>query len=183
MLRTHQARTRVGTHTHMHTLTPPLPFRMSLFDGLWRPIMAELTPPFRRWRDNGRSLLHSNKPCAGDSVFVIFLGVFRVYIFFLGRIETRTRDRLCFQSIWTVWDISRDDRARIATCSLLIPPSPPEARSSGTVMIAVVPQWFRRPRIWVVWGQGQLALTFKEYWRASRPVCRVPRPLIFQAKH
>ena len=37
----------------------------------------------------------------------------------LGRTETRTRDRMCFQMIWIVWDISRDDRARIATCSLL----------------------------------------------------------------
>ena len=39
-----------------------------------------------------------------------------------------------------------------------------------------------RPRIWAVWGQGQLALTFKDYLRASRPVCRAPRPLIFKAK-
>ncbi len=37
----------------------------------------------------------------------------------LGRTETRTCDRMCFQTIQTVWDISRDDRARIATCSLL----------------------------------------------------------------
>ena len=37
----------------------------------------------------------------------------------LDRTETRTRDRLCFQAIRTVCDISRDDRARIATCSLL----------------------------------------------------------------
>ena len=33
----------------------------------------------------------------------------------------RTRDRKCFQSMRTVWDISRDDRARIGTCSLLTP--------------------------------------------------------------
>ena len=31
----------------------------------------------------------------------------------LGRTETRTRDRM-----WTVRDISRDDRSRIAICSL-----------------------------------------------------------------
>ena len=36
----------------------------------------------------------------------------------LGRIETRTRDRIYCQTIRTVRDISRDDRARIATCSL-----------------------------------------------------------------
>ena len=33
--------------------------------------------------------------------------------------ETRSRERKCFQSIRTVCDISRDDRARIATCRLL----------------------------------------------------------------
>ena len=37
----------------------------------------------------------------------------------LDRTQTRTSERKCFQSIRTVWDISRYDRARIATCSLL----------------------------------------------------------------
>ena len=36
----------------------------------------------------------------------------------LGRTETRTRDRIHYQTMRTVRDISRDDRARIATCSL-----------------------------------------------------------------
>ena len=36
----------------------------------------------------------------------------------LGRTEPRTRDRMYCQTIRTVRDISRDDRARIATCSL-----------------------------------------------------------------
>ena len=36
----------------------------------------------------------------------------------LGRTETRTRDRIYCQTMRTVRDISRDDRARIATCSL-----------------------------------------------------------------
>ena len=36
----------------------------------------------------------------------------------LGRTGTRTRDRMYCQTIRTVRDISRDDRARIATCSL-----------------------------------------------------------------
>ena len=36
----------------------------------------------------------------------------------LGRIEMRTRDRIYCQMIRTVRDISRDDRARIVTCSL-----------------------------------------------------------------
>ena len=36
----------------------------------------------------------------------------------LGRTETRTRDRVYCQTIRIVRDISRDDRTRIATCSL-----------------------------------------------------------------
>ena len=40
----------------------------------------------------------------------------------LGRTETRTRDRMYCQTIRTVRDINRDDRARIATCSLRTPP-------------------------------------------------------------
>ena len=39
----------------------------------------------------------------------------------LGRTETRTRDRMYCQTIRTVRDISRDDRARIATCRLRTP--------------------------------------------------------------
>ena len=39
----------------------------------------------------------------------------------LGRTETRTHDRMYCQTIRTVRDISRDDRARIATCSLRTP--------------------------------------------------------------
>ena len=36
----------------------------------------------------------------------------------LGRTEPRTCDRMYCQTIRTVRDISRDDRSRIATCSL-----------------------------------------------------------------
>ena len=39
----------------------------------------------------------------------------------LGRTETRTRDRMYCQTIRTIKDISRDDRARIATCRLRTP--------------------------------------------------------------
>ena len=42
--------------------------------------------------------------------------MFFAYTKLLGRTETRTRDRICFQTIRTVRDISRDDRATIATC-------------------------------------------------------------------
>ena len=44
--------------------------------------------------------------------------MFFAYIKILGRTETRTRDRMYCQTMRTVRDISRDDRARIATCSL-----------------------------------------------------------------
>ena len=44
--------------------------------------------------------------------------MFFAYKKLLGRIETRTRDRIYCQTMRTVRDISRDDRARIATCSL-----------------------------------------------------------------
>ena len=56
----------------------------------------------------------------GDAVFAIVLDVF-AYKKMLGRIETRTRDRIYCQTIRTVRDISRVDRAIIATCSLRTP--------------------------------------------------------------
>ena len=39
----------------------------------------------------------------------------------LGRTDARTRERMYCQAIRTVRDISRDDRAIIATCSLRTP--------------------------------------------------------------
>ena len=39
----------------------------------------------------------------------------------LGQTEMRTRDRIYCQTMRTVRDISRDDRARIATCILRTP--------------------------------------------------------------
>ena len=44
--------------------------------------------------------------------------MFFAYKNMLGRTEKRTRDRIYCQTMRTVRDISRDDRARIATCSL-----------------------------------------------------------------
>ena len=55
-----------------------------------------------------------------DAVFAIVL-MFFVYKKMLGRIETRTRDMIYCQTIRTVRDISREDRARIAICSLRTP--------------------------------------------------------------
>ena len=60
----------------------------------------------------------SHKASVGNSVFVIVFGCFSPIINLLGQTEMRTRERNEWQSIRTVWDISRDDRVRIATCSL-----------------------------------------------------------------
>ena len=65
---------------------------------------------------NGRSLLHSYIH-AGESVCTI-VWVFFAYKKILGRTETRTRDRMYCQTIRSIRDIYRDDRARIATCTL-----------------------------------------------------------------
>ena len=46
---------------------------------------------------------------------------FFAYKQILGRTETRIRDRMYLGRIRSVWDISRGDRARIATCSLRTP--------------------------------------------------------------
>ena len=50
-------------------------------------------------------------------VFCMFFAFKKI----LGRIETRTRDRIYCQTIRRVRYISRDDRARIAICSLRTP--------------------------------------------------------------
>ena len=100
------AHTRMRTDTHT-----AVAFRSSLFDGS---VVPNHEGPFR-WQ-KWLSPLHSNKHTRGQPVlprFCVFL------LKLLGRTETRTRDRMCFQSIRTVWDISQDDRAIIATCSLL----------------------------------------------------------------
>ena len=47
--------------------------------------------------------------------------MFFAYTKMLGRTDTRTRERLYCETIRTVRDISRDDRAIIATCSLRTP--------------------------------------------------------------
>ena len=102
--------------THPRTPTPP-PFRLSCsmgpnHDGVNAPFSPVLLA------NNGRSLLHSNKQSRGRLGIRNSFGCFS-RIKNLGRTETRIRDRMYFQSIRTVWYISWDDRARIATCSLL----------------------------------------------------------------
>ena len=68
----------------------------------------------------GRPLVHSTVKYAKVG-FCGSLLLFFAYKKLLGRTETRTRDMIYCQTIRTVRDISRDDRARIATCSLRTP--------------------------------------------------------------
>ena len=102
------ARTRARTHTHAAEH-----FRLALCDGSVAP---NRDGPFR-WR-HWASMFHSNKHTRGRSGFPRFC-VFFAYKKLLVRTETRTGETKRFQTIRTVWDISRDHRARMATCSLL----------------------------------------------------------------
>ena len=112
--RTHackHTRARAHTHTHRHRRSG---CRCSM--GRWRPTVTELRPfKLVPLAINGRSLLHSNKHWRGRPGFSELLGVFSHMTKLLGRTETRTRDRMYCQTIRTVRDISRYDRARIAT--------------------------------------------------------------------
>ena len=72
-----------------------------------------------RWR-LCRSLATEINTHAGDPISPRFWMIF-AYKRMLGQTETRTRDMMYRQTIRTVRDISRDDRARIATCRLRTP--------------------------------------------------------------
>ena len=74
----------------------------------------------RRYRpfSTDQSLVHSTDTCARVDLRESFVWCFS-RIKMLSQTETRTRERMHCQSIRTVWDISRDDRGRIATCNLL----------------------------------------------------------------
>ena len=76
----HITHARMHTRTLAHTHQPPSPFRLSLFDGSVEPNDDGVNAPFRRfrWRSlAGRCFIQTNSH-AGDSVFAIGLGVFRV---------------------------------------------------------------------------------------------------------
>ncbi len=104
--RTH-AHARAPTYTHTAE-----PFRLALCDGSVAP-KRDGTFRWQQWAS-----LHSNKHMRGRSGFPRFC-VFFAYTKIARPTETRTCDRMCFQAIRTVGNISRDDRARIATYSLL----------------------------------------------------------------
>ena len=119
--RTH-TRTHAHTHTRTHTHTHAHHHRRSgcrCSMGRWRPTVTELTPLFT-FRLAICSLLHAIKHSRGP------LGFPRCRVFFAYTKIARPNwhanswcDWMCFLSIWTVWDISRYDLARIAPCSLL----------------------------------------------------------------
>ena len=114
--RTHVcARTRAhacaSTHTHTHTAVATV--QVSAIR--WRPTVTVRSASIHsRWQG------HSNKHTRWPADFQKF-GMFLAYKKLLCRTETITRDRMYFQKIRTVRDISRDDRARIATCRLRTP--------------------------------------------------------------
>ena len=88
-------------------ITPPSPFRLSLFDGELATNHDAVNAPFRRVAGD-QWVVHSIT-LARSTRFREFL-VFFAYKKLLGRTETRTRERNCFQSIRTVSDISRDEQ-------------------------------------------------------------------------
>ena len=104
------AHMHVGAHTHTHTavatavqvsaiyLRPTVTDRSAGIHSRFIEINTRATHPISR-----RLLM------------------FFSYKKLLDRTEMRTRDRICFQPIQTVRDISQEDRARIATCSLRTP--------------------------------------------------------------
>ena len=113
--RTH-AHTYTRAHACAHTCTHTAaaaspPYRLSLFGG------AQPTVTAHSACDNaGHWPFKSTHELA--TRFTRGFGSFSRIQKLLGRTETRTRDRMYCQTIRIVRDISRDDRARIATCSL-----------------------------------------------------------------
>ena len=118
------------THTRTHTLArtgPPTDRRhhpgCRCYMGGVRPTMTKICPLFacsagHEW-PVGASLKNQSRVRGGiRDRFGCFS---RIHEKMLGRTETPTRQRMYCQSIRIVRDISRDDRARIATCILPTP--------------------------------------------------------------
>ncbi len=105
---------RMCTHTHARTHTHTRDVQVIAVRWV-RPTVTA-----RSAGDNAGSWVIQINTRAGDPISPRFW-VFFAYKKLLGRTETLTRDRMYCQTIRTVKDISRDDRARIATCSLRTP--------------------------------------------------------------
>ena len=113
--------------------------------GHGRPITSEssVTPLFIQ------------QPYARDSAFAIVYGCFSRIKKMLGRTEMRTRDRMYCQTIRSVWDISRGDRARIATCSLRTSPDrlTDRPKANYSIDVKLPSQW---PIIAINWWNDLL---------------------------
>ena len=124
-LRTHEC-THARTCAHVcacmqaHACTPHITHthRRRCHTGYRYSLAPNRYGPFR-WQQC-RSLaiqINTRAGCPISQRFWVFLAYKKI----LGQTETRTRDRMFCQTIRTVRDISRDDRAIIATCSSRTP--------------------------------------------------------------
>ena len=113
--RTHACR-RVCTHPRERVHTPPPHTPPSLYR--YSMGMCQPTVTARSAGDNSWSLAIEIN--TGGPVSPKFW-VFFAYKKMVGRTDTWTRQRIYCQTVRTVRDISRDNRARIATCSLWTP--------------------------------------------------------------
>ena len=112
--------TRAHTCTHVHirvhtqpSPSPPSPSAAQAIAIRWRPTNRDGPLRLRQCR----SLAIQINTRTGDPIHQGF-GSFSRIKKLLRRTEMRTRDRIYCQTLRTVRDISRDDRARIATSSL-----------------------------------------------------------------
>ena len=136
-MRTHShahAHTCTALHTHSHRRRHRPPHRLSLFGG------AQPTVTARSACDNaGHWPFKSTHELVTRFTrgFVSFPRIKKL----LARTETRTRDRMYCQTIRIVRDISRDDRARIATCSLR---TLTNRQTKENYSIDICSQWHKR---------------------------------------
>ena len=114
-----RAHTRTRAHACAHTCTHMYTYhrrRLTTVQAIairWRPTNRDGPLRLRQCR----SLAIQINTKTGNPIYRRFWKFF-AYKKLVGRIETRTRDRMYCQTIRIVRDISRDDRAIIATCSL-----------------------------------------------------------------
>ena len=105
-----RAHTRAHAHTCTHTAVATVTARRT---GYRYSVSPNRDGPLRLRQC--RLLAIQITTCTGDPITPIFW-MFFVYKKMLDRTEMRSRDRICFQPIRTVSDISREDRARIVNC-------------------------------------------------------------------
>ena len=110
------SRTHTYARAHSRARTPHALRRWSLYRCAHHDyVMVGRTLPDAGETMADRRLIEINYPRATLYVRVFFLFA---YTKILGRTETQTRDRIYCHAIRSVRDIYRDDRARIATCTL-----------------------------------------------------------------